>query len=312
MITALTYDNILLLPQYSELESRSLADTKVDFLGRVFKLPIMPANMVDVIDDRLAKFFSESYHFYVMHRGEGSNVVEFVRTANSEAWKTISISVGVNEDSYKQLTQINKEHLIVDFITIDVAHGDHIKVRRMIEWLRETFTDVKIIAGNVATEESALHLEEWGASAIKAGIGGGRICSTRYQTGFHVPMYTCIKNICKSGLKLPVIADGGIKHLGDISKAIHAGATMVMAGGLFAECVDSPAQIINGKKQYNGSTSFAVKKENKHVEGISLTMDAGVTVEERLKEIKMALQSSISYAGGTTINSLLHCGHILV
>ena len=193
-----------------------------------------------------------------------------------------------------------------------MAHGFHLKVWKQIEWIKNKFPNTKIIAGNVATAEAAKSLEIWGASCVKAGIGGGKICSTRYQTGFHVPMYTCIKDICDSDIQIPVIADGGVKYMGDIAKAINAGATMIMAGGLFAECINSPAEIVNGKKQYNGSTSFAVKKENRHIEGISLVMDSGVTVEERIDEITMALQSSISYSGGKELKSLLKCDYNII
>ena len=219
---------------------------------------------------------------------------------------------GVNDDTLKILEQIKENGDRVDFITIDCAHGFHLKTKNRVKWLKENFPNTKIIAGNVANSEAALALEDWGADAIKAGIGSGKIYTTFTQTSFHVPMYTCIKEICSSPLKIPVIADGGVKYLGDIAKAINAGATMVMAGGLFASCIDSPAEIVNGKKIYNGSTSFAVKKVNKHIEGKSLVIDSGVTVAERVDEIRMALPSSISYSGGKELSALMGCKYLIV
>jgi len=309
---ALKYDDIQLVPEYSDVVSRSLVDTSVEFLGRRFKLPIIPANMQDVINLKLSKWFSENGYFYIMHRFNVC-IIDFVYIANKENWKTISISVGVNEDSLSSLEILRGKNLRIDYITIDVAHGHHLKVRNRIEYLKTNFPNTKIIAGNIASFSAAYDLQKWGADAIKVGIGGGSICSTRFQTGFHVPMFSCVRDICDADITIPVIADGGIKHFGDIAKAINAGATMVMSGGLFASCIDSPAAIINGKKRYNGSTSLVSKNgENNHIEGISLLMDSGDTIEEKLNNIKMALQSSCSYAGGIDITSLREVDYIEV
>jgi GMP reductase len=315
MKRALRYSEIQLVPKYSNLHSRSEADTSVEFLGHKFDLPIIPANMTSVIDQKQAEWFSANNLFYIMHRFQ-VNSHEFVKHANENNWRTISISCGVNSDNpeHQQLLKIKAEGLRLDFVTIDVAHSHHIKTQERIAWLREHFPKTKIIAGNIATVEAATALHEWGADAVKAGIGGGSICSTRYQTGFHVPMYTCVQEIAEfaESVDLPVIADGGVQHMGDIAKAINAGATMVMSGGLFASCIDSPAEIIAGKKQYHGSTSFAAKKEYKHIEGITLEIVSDTTIAQRIKDIKMALQSSISYAGGNKLCAIRSCRAVLV
>jgi GMP reductase len=156
---------------------------------------------------------------------------------------------------------------------------------------------------------AALDLAEAGADAIKVGIGPGKACTTRLQTGFHVPMFTAIQ-MCTEVSKVPIIADGGIKNYGDVAKALVAGADLVMSGSLFAACSDSPAPIINGRKVYYGSASFAAKKENKHVEGTLLELEQSMTLEEKLNEIKQALQSSISYAGGTTLSCLKYTDYV--
>lgn len=314
----LSYNNICLVPKYSELNSRAEADTSIDLCGYKFKIPCVPANMETVIDEKIAHFLSENGYFYIMHRFN-VNLFDFV--LNAQDWKLISISCGVNYDTNeaKYLGDIYSKNLRVDFFCIDVAHGHHSKVRDRIKWLKETFPKSKIIAGNIATPRAARDLISWGADVIKAGISGGSICSTRFQTGFHIPMFSCIKIIYDGldeglGMRLdyPIIADGSINNIGDIAKSINAGATLAMCGKLFAECIDSPAKIINGKKQYYGSTSFQAKKENKHIEGHLLEIDSAVTVEERLREIQMALQSSISYAGGTKIEDLKSVEYIKV
>jgi GMP reductase len=297
----LGYNDVYLLPGYSELDSRSQADTTIKFGNRIFKLPITPSNMGTVINEQWAKWLSANDYFYVMHRFDKCTL-PFVRKANIERWKTISISTGVNEDTLEELIDISKRGLTVDYVTIDVAHGHHRKVKERIKWVKELLPDAFIIAGNTATAEATLALEEWGADATKCLIGTGAACSTKYQTGFHVPAFSCLKE-CSSVAQKPVIADGGAQHYGDIAKALVAGASMVMSGHFFASCSDSPAPEVNGKKVYFGNASAAAKGQRKHVEGFELQIEnSNLSLEERLNEIKEALQSSISYAGGKDLN----------
>jgi GMP reductase len=306
----LSYQDVLLVANYSELDSREHADTSVDLCGYKFRLPVVPANMQDVIDVDIAKYLSENGYFYIYHRF--SNTFDFVIRANQENWKLISISIGVNQDSYDLLFQIKNSGLRVDFITIDVAMGHHLKVKNMLKTLKASFKNkIKIIAGNVMTPDAVLDLTEWGADVVKIGIGQGSICTTRFQTGFSMPMFSCIQECKINKIQLdfskrynmvPIIADGGIQNIGDVAKALVAGSTMVMTGKLFASCIDSPAQIIDGKKQYRGSTSFTAKKHNKHVEGKTIDLEADITFVERLQEIKEALSSAISYSGGKDLN----------
>jgi GMP reductase len=363
----LSYDDVLLVPNYSELESRSLADTSVNLCGFNFKLPVVPANMSSVINLDNARYLSNNGYFYIMHRYM-HDVDRFVYLANSEKWPLVSISTGVNYDTLRILEFCKSENWKIDFITIDVAQGNHKKVEIRIKWIKDNLPNTKVIAGNIATYDAYRNLVQWGADVVKAGIGQGSICTTRFQTGFSVPMFSCIKDIVNGknlslnnyyqrkseldadklhiehgekyfkanygewkefvwknlndiknkiqkleyGLDVPIIADGGTNYIGDIAKALVAGATMVMSGKLFAECIDSPAEIKNGKKQYFGSTSFQAKKENKHVEGRSIEIEESVTYEERLREIKEALQSSISYAGGNSLDSFKNVSYIEV
>jgi GMP reductase len=298
---ALYYDEIYLIPKYSELSSRSEAETIVKLGENTFKLPIVPSNMKAVIDEKWAKYLSENGYFYVMHRFNGITV-PFAEKANEQGWKTISISTGVNDESLQELCMLKVKECRIDYITIDVAHGHHSKVKNRIEEIRKIFPYAFIIAGNTSTPEATVALEEWGADATKCLIGTGSACSTKFQTGFHVPSFSCIQE-CAKVAKKPIFADGGAKHYGDIAKALVAGATFVMSGGMFAACTDSPAPEVDGKKRYFGNASAVAKGKNLHVEGFDLQIDnAGVSLEERLSEIKQALQSSISYAGGTDLS----------
>lgn len=330
----LKYSDVCLVPKYSELNSRAEADTSIDLCGYKFRVPCVPANMTTVINTNIAQMLSENGYFYIMHRFNIA-LYDMVKEWNYHGRKLISISCGVNENTeeFGDLVGLSNDKERIDFITIDVAAGHHLKVKNRIEWLKNAFPKTKIIAGNIATPEAARDLINWGADVLKVGIAGGSICSTRYQTGFHIPMFSCVKNIhdhmgeptdwhCmdqrwvgfrdRQVKNIPIIADGSISNIGDIAKSINAGATLAMAGKLFAECIDSPAQIVNGKKQYYGSTSFQAKKENVHIEGHLLEIDSAVTIQERLKEIQMALQSSISYAGGSKIEDLRKVEYIEV
>jgi hypothetical protein len=177
----LYYKDVALPPRHSSLKSRSLADTSVEFLGRKFSLPVIPANMKDVIDIDIARQLCDSHHFYIMHRwfyGPENNdmniheILNFVRIFTSEK-RMISISIGVGptwEDFVKELVDCG---LKVDFITIDVAHADHDNVINTIKVVKFHLPETKLIVGNVATAEGCEFLIKQGVDAVKIGIGGG-------------------------------------------------------------------------------------------------------------------------------------------
>lgn len=310
----LYYDDVCLIPNnFSELDTRDNADTSKKFLGRTYRLPVILANMASVVNLDICRKLSEAQYFYIMHRFgyvikddfKLSVTQDLVKTANEEKWKLISISTGVNEDSKKDLKYILDYQYRVDVITIDVALGYHQQVEDRIKYIRDKFPYTKIIAGNVAEEKSAAFLADLQVDAIKVGIGQGKVCTTKLQTGFTAPMLWSITEALKGANHIPIIADGGIQHIGDIAKALVFGADMVMSGGLFAPCIDSAAELANdGTKHYYGSASFASKKHSKNVEGKSLQIEADKTILEKLEEIHQALQSSISYAGGNKLDSL--------
>lgn len=308
----LSYDTVTLYPKHSHLSSRNLGDTSLVFCGRKFNLPVVPANMKDVIGESNAKYLSENDYFYIFHRfGEYNTeycpIHSFVATANQENWRLVSISIGIHDRDKGILTDIRNEEYRVDFITIDVAHADHDNVRSMVEFARKNFPKAKLIVGNIATADGAKYISALGVDAIKVGIGGGSICTTRYMTGFHIPTLQSVYDVDyfleEYELNTPIIADGGAKHYGDVAKALRFGASMVMSGGWFASCIDSPAKIVNGKKIYRGSTSYELKGHRKNVEGRQLELEEGTTYEQRLAEIKDAIQSSISYAGGKDLSA---------
>lgn len=315
---ALKYSDISLIPNYSEAHSRSDCNPSINLHGKKFLLPIVPANMKSVIDMDTAEWMSSHGFFYIMHRFD-HDLTEDV--GNSQDWDNVSFSVGVKAKDKMAIQKISKREHRVDYLTIDIAHGHCKRMKVMIGWIKRYLPDAKIIAGNVATAQAVRDLANWGADIVKVGIGQGSPCTTKDKTGFTMPMFTCTK-LCSNvvldnGEVVPIIADGGVKCNGDIAKAISAGATMVMAGGLFAACTDSPAitSSINNvpHKAYFGSASAENKGHNKHIEGkLTNIISNNMTYGEKLSEITQDLQSSISYAGGFNLSALENADYIAV
>ena len=304
----LYYDDIALVPNYSAATSRSELDVSAYIIDRTINLPVIPANMKCVIDEKIAHFLSQNDHFYIMHRFDLDNY-EFVRRCNQEQWKLISISVGVKKTDMDQLTRIAYNNYRVDFITIDIAHGHSLLMHNMIKFINDLFPNTIIIAGNICTAHGYADLVDWGADIVKVGVGPGAACTTKLKTGFTYPMFSCVLEIDtykqEHGYSAPIIADGGIAHNGDIAKAMVAGADYVMCGKLFSECVDSPAPFINGQKHYFGSASEHNKGHSKNIEGKLLQLNQnGMTIADKLEEIKQDLQSSVSYAGLSSAKDL--------
>lgn len=301
------YSDICLVPQRGHLVSRSKADTSVTLGSRTFMLPVIPSNMKCTIDHGLAHQLAYEGYFYIMHRFDDN--VNFIREAINRQYY-ISISVGVKAEDKMLIRHIMENNIDVEFITIDIAHGHSLQVLDMIKFIKEHLPRTFLIAGNIATPDAAIDLELAGADAIKVGIGQGNACTTKDKTGFTVPMFTCVRDIADAGIKLPIIADGGVKCNGDVAKAIAAGATMVMCGSLFAECKDSPSDTFLGPdgqsyKLYFGSASEYNKTDARHIEGTLKKIPQNtLTYSQKFEELRQDLSSAISYCGGSTIKDL--------
>jgi len=311
---AYKYEHISLVPEYSRLLSRSDAKTEVMLGKKRFKLPIIPSNMKSVINKDIAEWMSNNRYMYVMHRF-GIDNYEFVLNANKNDWNNISISIGVQTVDYDLVKKIADNNLDVDYITVDIAHGHCLSMKNIISYIKKTLPSTFVIAGNVATRQAVKDLADWGADCAKVGIGQGHVCTTKDKTGYTYPMFTCTRECSNS--KIPIIADGGVRCNGDIAKAIAAGGHMVMAGSLFSACLDSPGDnvtLAGGKigKKYFGSASEKNKGNKRHIEGVEKTIESNyMSYAEKLQEIKEDLQSSISYAGGTTLNAVRKSNYII-
>jgi len=174
-------------------------------------------------------------------------------------------AVGVNPDNDLRIKALVEAG--VDVIVVDTAHGHAQSVLDRVSWIKKHFPHIQIIAGNIATGKAALALITAGADALKVGVGPGSICTTRIISGVGVPQITAIQNVAliASPLNIPVIADGGIRYSGDICKALAAGASCVMIGGLFAGSEESPGEIelYQGRtyKTYRGMGSLGAMRQ---------------------------------------------------
>lgn len=187
--------------------------------------------------------------------------IEFPNSARDSKGRLLAgAAVGVTNDMMERVAALVKSQ--VDVITVDTAHGHSKGVLDAVSKIKSNYPDLQVIAGNVATAEATIDLIKAGADCIKVGIGPGSICTTRVVTGIGVPQITAVMNCSKAAAEydVPVIADGGIKYSGDITKAIAAGANVVMAGSLFAGTEESPGEevLYEGRryKEYRGMGSM--------------------------------------------------------
>jgi GMP reductase len=309
------YENILLLPRRCVVNSRTECDPSVEFGGRHFKIPAVPANMRTVVDQRTCEFLASNGYFYIQHRFDIDNVAFAKSMRDQELY--VSISVGVKEPDMRVIDELKASGVGADFITIDIAHGHADSVKNAIRYIKDSLPNAFVIGGNVGTPEGLMDLERWGADATKVGIGPGKVCITRMKTGFGTGGWqlSALKWCARVATK-PIIADGGIREHGDIAKSIRFGASMVMIGSMFAGHDESPGKSVevDGKlyKEYFGSASEFNKGYKSFVEGKRILEPIKGSLRDTLTEMEQDLQSSISYAGGTKLSDLRRVNYVIL
>ena len=310
------YEDVQLIPNKCIVSSRSECDTTVKLGNRTFRLPIVPANMQTIIDEKLAKELAAKNYFYIMHRFQPEKRLDFVKDMH-EAGLFASISIGVKPEEFAFVDELKKANLCPEYITIDIAHGHSNSVIDMIQHIKRELPESFVIAGNVGTPEAVRELENAGAEATKVGIGPGKVCITKLKTGFGTGGWqlSAVRWCAKAATK-PIIADGGIRDHGDIAKSIRFGASLVMIGSLFAGHIESPGKEVTidgvAYKEYFGSASEHQKGERKNVEGKKITIQSKGSIFDTLTEMEQDLQSSISYAGGTTLQAIKKVDYVIV
>ena len=306
MKQTITFDDVLLVPQYSEIVSRKSIDISSALSDNiVLDLPIIAAPMDTVTNSHLINKMNKYGAMGVLHR-YNSTYEQVAAIKRIDGLK--AAAVGVTGDfADRALKLVNAGASI---ICVDVAHGHHALVKHALKVLRNTIGyDIHIMVGNVATLEAFNALSDWGADSIKVGIGGGSICSTRIQTGHGVPTLQSVIDCAQSDRDAKLIADGGIKNSGDMAKALAAGADFVMVGSLLAGTIEAPGDsvIIDGKtyKKYRGMASVEAQIDwrghSSSIEGVSHMIPARGRLENVLKELEGGIRSGFSYTGALNI-----------
>jgi len=306
------FDDVLLVPQKSDINSRSEIDLTTRLGSHKFRLPIISSPMDTVTESSMALSMFERGGLGIIHRYNTSHEqCEIIRDVASTLEETsssdiskISAAIGTSSDFLDRIKFLH--NCGVRIFCVDVAHGHHSLTESAIKTLRDTFgSAVTIVAGNVATGFAFEDLSAWGADAIRVGIGGGSICSTRIQTGHGVPTLQSVLD-CRDAGNADLIADGGVKTAGDIVKALAAGADMVMLGSMLAGTEQSPGDVFQGSdnkryKVYRGMASpeaqIAWRGEARSLEGISTTIPYKGSVEDILSKLEKNIKSGLSYSG---------------
>ena len=308
----LTFDDVLLVPQHSTVESRSKIDLAVNWDCLQYKHPIIPANMKTVTGLDMAFAIAKSGGLSILHRFMSLTeqleiVTDFIATFGDSG---ISVSVGVKKED------VNNVHSFLEagvrLFCIDIAHGDAQQCVDMVKRIKDLNSQTFVIAGNVATGYGAERLWTAGADVVKVGVGPGSLCTTRIETGNGVPQLSALMDVAEvqkqliesnKNRKYPFIADGGIKNAGDVVKALCF-ADMVMVGNLFAGTDEAPGEIIeiNGRayKSYVGSSTH----KTNHVEGVAAMVPYKGPMEHILTKLLEGLRSGCSYQGVHNLNEL--------
>ena len=318
---AVTYDDMLLVPQYSDITSRSEVDISNALnVTSALQLPIMASPMDTVSEVDMAVAMAKAGGLAVIHRYnsvvEQGRLVSLAAAAisNITVDPMVAAAIGVTGDYLERATTVVA--LGANVLCVDVAHGHHIMMKNALQELRKAFgDDIYIIAGNVCTLEGVNDVADWGANAVRCNIGGGSICSTRIVTGHGLPGLQTIFDCARTDRDVKIIADGGIKTSGDIVKALAAGADFVMCGSLLAGTEESPGQVISlpdgsRMKEYRGMASKDAqmdwRNKSSTPEGVASYIPYKGRVVDILADLEGGIRSGLSYTGARTITELTH------
>lgn len=306
-----TFDDVALVPQFNNIPSRTepVLETWVT-KNRKMGIPLICSNMDTAISEDLADVLIQAGSMPIFHR--------FVDLETQSKWvkkygdKTF-ISCGIHKlDHTKELLEMGAAG-----VCIDVAHGHSDKMFHFVEKIKNAHPDKEVIAGNVCTAMAYHDLVNAGADAVKVGIGPGAACTTRIVTGFGVPQFTAIYDCAQIAekLRVPLIADGGIRTSRDVVLALAAGASSVMIGKLFALTKESAAKKEEREgrlmAKYRGQASkdfqtdfYGGLKDKTVAEGIDFWAPVSGTADELLDTLLGGLRSGLTYGGARNIKEL--------
>lgn len=321
---AKTFNDVLIKPKYSEVKSREFVDVSTQLGPFKFNFPIITANMRTITDTTMAIEIGDFGGLGILHRFYKTiedNVAAYKGTLKDplvdielSEFKT-GVSIGVKDEEKKRFEALYEAGARI--FCVDVAHGHHKHVHDMLKWVndqvflwdRSERSKMLIIAGNIATPEGYSDLIQWGADAIKVGLGPGRVCTTRKNTGVGVPQLYALEEVWNQSLRekdpKPIIADGGCSYSGDIAKALKY-SDAVMIGSMISGTDETPGEIYKDKndrryKIYGGSASRETKGHKFFVEGVTIEVEPKGPAKEIFYEIKDGIRSAFSYVGANNL-----------
>jgi len=325
---ALSFDDVLLVPCYTEVRSRSIPDLSSCVAGVRLTTPIISSPMDTVTESTMAIAVGKAGGMGIIHRFMSpSDQIDNLRSVEREERSSGAsipkvFAIGVGKEEISRFKEVYHS-VPADAVAIDVANGHSSYMREMIHQVRDIAPHIQIIAGNVATGEGFMHLAESGANAVRIGIGSGAICSTRIQTAFGVPALQSVMDAYYVKQRNPhfqnvaIIADGGIRYPGDLVKALTAGADAIMCGRILAQTEESPGNPVWDDnagimtKTYRGMASREVQQDKRGglkpmtcAEGVSTTLPVTGSVRSVIEEFAGGLRSGMTYANATTLAQL--------
>lgn len=319
---ALTFNDVLLSPQYSDIKSRSDVSLTTHLTPKkTIDFPVIATNMDTLVGVDMAIAMSKSGSVALYPRFAPTDIqiteVKQILDAGCFIVPCVGIKPGEMERAQKLIG------IGINILMVDVAHAHQQTCLDFVKELKVKFPGVELIVGSVATYESAKALCEVGADTLEVGVGSGSVCTTRIMTGSGMPQLTAILECSRAAREFDrlVLANGGMKNSGDVVKALAAGADTVMSSNLFAGCLESPGDIkeIDGKKYkfYNGSTSAVEKQRQfqknsteksadftKYVEGVERLVPVRGPVAEIIEQLDKGIRSGFTYSGAMNIMEL--------
>lgn len=318
---ALTFDDVLVVPQYSNIKARSEVDLSTKITPDIkLRIPLISVNMDTVTGVEMALAMDKLGGIGYIGRFDPPDIqAGKIAEIKKKGGRSIGV-IGVKDDYLSRAEKILKAGSIA--LHLDIAHAHSSHAIEVIRECKERFPKVSMIAGTIATYEGAYDLFKAGADSVKVGIGGGSICITRIMVGSGVPQITAIMEADRARKKFKnrfVLADSGAANSGDIVKAIAAGADAYQGGSYVAGTDEAPGKIINKNgilyKEYNGSTSSSEKKrqlekdksfkENTyslHIEGVNALVKYKGPVKDVIEGLCAGIRSGFSYSGARNIN----------
>lgn len=303
----LSFNDLLIRPQYSEVRSRDDVSLVTELSGGLkLDIPILAANMDTVCGLEMAGVMGELGGMGILHRG--MPVGQRIKTISSltEEGSQVGVAVGIHALLKEIVEYIERG---ASAIVLDIAHGDSAHALDKVHMIRSLVekhdSPVCVVGGNIATADAVERMWSAGAHCVKVGIGPGSACTTRVKTGVGVPQVNAIADCSQRAdeFGITVIADGGMKTPGDIAKALALGADAVMVGGMLAGTDEAPGEVVykqgKGYKEYRGMAS---KRAGSHYEeGASGMIPLKGPAEAIVMDICKGLRSALSYSGASNL-----------